>query len=97
MLGKLWTDHSGGVITSELVLVASVTVGILLAGLATLRNGLLSEFTAVEKAIQSQSIAVTAEPTTAPITRSSSHLQLFVPDQSPRDPDNRKSIKRLPR
>lgn len=80
MIGKLWNDNSGGVITSELVLVASVTVGILLAGLTSLRSGLLGEYAAVESAIRSQSVSHVLESPDNTIEDSpQAFLQVFDP------------------
>ena len=80
MFCNLWNDNRGGVITSELVLVASVTVGILLSGLASLRAGLVDEYEAVEQAIRSQSVATSVpldEPQQAP--RQMGYLEVFDP------------------
>lgn len=56
MIKKIWNDSRGGVITTELVLVASMTTATLLAGLTTLRSKVDAEFAqlanSLEKATQ---------------------------------------------
>lgn len=43
-ISKLWKDQRGGVITTELVLVASVLTATLLTGLSSFRTHIESEF-----------------------------------------------------
>ena len=85
MVCKLWDDIDGGVITSALVLVASVTVGILLAGMTSLRSGLLGEYDALEKAIKSQSLSGTLHSDTdsqlqGSFPTSPNYVQVFDPE-----------------
>ncbi len=44
MIFNFWNDQSGGVITTELVLVASVLTATLLTGLSSFRTHIESEF-----------------------------------------------------
>jgi len=51
MIRKLWSDEAGFVVSSELVLIATVLVIGLLAGLATLRDQVVQELGDVAAAI----------------------------------------------
>ena len=51
MLKRLWTDESGMVISSELVLVSSTLVLGMVAGMQTVRDGIVAEFANVAEAI----------------------------------------------
>lgn len=53
MIEKIWNDTDGGVITTELVLVASVTTATLLAGLTALRTKVDAEFQHLAATVQS--------------------------------------------
>jgi Flp pilus assembly pilin Flp len=57
VIQKIWTDTRGGVITTELVLVASVTTAMLLAGLSTLRSKVGAEFQNMADTVQTASSA----------------------------------------
>lgn len=52
VLGKLWSDDAGFVVSAELILVATVAVIGLLVGLAAVRDGVISELSDVAGAIQ---------------------------------------------
>lgn len=52
VVGKLWRDDLGFVVSSELVLIATVVVIGLLTGLASVRDALISELSDVAGAIQ---------------------------------------------
>ncbi|MEY4179963.1 MAG: hypothetical protein RLY70_3537, partial [Planctomycetota bacterium] len=52
VLGTLWSDDRGFVVSSELVLIATVVVIGLLTGLAAVRDALISELSDVAGAIQ---------------------------------------------
>ena len=66
MLYQIWNDCDGGVITTELVLVASVLTATLLTGLGSFRTHLEQEFQQLGQNLHQA--ATTAEPpTSAPI------------------------------
>jgi len=52
VFGKLWRDADGFVVSSELVLIATVVVIGLLTGLASVRDAVISELSDVAGAIQ---------------------------------------------
>ena len=56
MISKFWNDDRGGILTTELVLVASTTVAILLSGLNVLRSGIQAEFEHVGNSIASSRV-----------------------------------------
>lgn len=53
---NMWTDCDGGILTTELVLVASFVTATLLAGLGALRSQVNSEFQQLSSSIQSANI-----------------------------------------
>ena len=52
MIKRLWSDEAGFVVSSELILVGTVAVIGLLAGLAAVRDGVVSELSDVAGAVQ---------------------------------------------
>jgi hypothetical protein len=50
-LGRLWSDQSGFVISSELILVATILVIGMIAGLATVRDQVVTELADIAAAI----------------------------------------------
>ena len=52
VFGKLWRDADGFVVSSELILIATVVVIGLLTGLAAVRDAVISELSDVAGAIQ---------------------------------------------
>ena len=52
MLKKLWNDEAGFVVSAELILIATVAVLGLLVGLASVRDGIISELSDVAGAFQ---------------------------------------------
>jgi len=59
---NLWTDCKGGILTTELVLVASVVTATLVAGLGTMRSQMTSEFQDLSTTIQRAKISQVAPP-----------------------------------
>ena len=53
---KLWSDCDGGILTTELVLVASFVTATLLAGLGSLRSQVNSEFQQLSSSIQNANV-----------------------------------------
>ena len=57
----LWNDCRGGVITTELVLVASFVTAILLGGLGVLKKKISNEFESLGEIVESQKVDAPTE------------------------------------
>lgn len=68
VLGKLWNDDRGFVVSSELVLIATVVVIGLLTGLAAVRDAVISELSDVA-VLSKTSIKATRSTALSVITR----------------------------
>lgn len=62
MKKQLWKDCDGGMITTELVLVASFVTAILIGGLGTLRSQINNEFEQLAEVVESARHGNSAEP-----------------------------------
>ena len=84
---KLWNDDAGFIVSIELVLIATIAVIGLIAGMTAVRDAVVSELSDVAGAVQdlNQSYSFTGVEGHSGLTDGSDYICLLYTSPSPRD------------
>ena len=92
LLRELNADESGFIVTMELLLIVTIVVIGMIAGLTVLRDAIVSELNDVAQAVDSMNQAHLAGPQFLPVDTAQPGSDLIGPNgfsaQTPQDPDN---------